>query len=208
MARAMDLRYDARYAQPGWYWGTRPTGLAREVLRVLRSLPRRPRTLIDLGCGEGRDSVYFARNGLRVEGVDISRVGIDKASRRAARLGLSLRFHVGDIRSFRLRRPVDVVFCSGALNNLPRRIRAARLAHFKGNTARAGIHAMNAFVPKPYLAPPPEMDPSDSPFRSGELLGYYGDWQILDSGQVEFDCNSSGVPHRHAMDVVIAQRPD
>jgi len=66
---------------------------------------------------------------------------------------------------------------------------------------------MNAFVPKPYLAPPPEMDPSESPYRSGELLGYYWDWQILDSGEVEFDCNSSGIPHRHAMDVVIARNP-
>lgn len=66
---------------------------------------------------------------------------------------------------------------------------------------------MNAFVPKPYLDPPPEMDPAEHPYRPGELLGYYGDWQILDSGEVEFDCNSSGVPHRHAMDFVIAKKP-
>jgi tellurite methyltransferase len=67
---------------------------------------------------------------------------------------------------------------------------------------------MNAFVPKPYLPPAPEMDPQESPYRSGELLGYYWDWQIVDSGEVEFDCDSSGVPHRHAMDVVIARKPD
>lgn len=207
MAPVDEAGYDGRYSKPGWYWGTKPTGLAREVLRVVRSLPRRSRVLIDLGSGEGRDSIYFARNGFRVEGVDISRVGIAKAARRAARLGLRVRFHVGDVRTYRLKRPVDVVFCSGALNNLPERIRDSRLAHFKANTVRGGIHAMNAFVPKPYLAPPPEMDPAESPFRSGELLGYYWDWRILDSGQLEFDCSSSDVPHRHAMDVVIAQMP-
>ena len=208
MASEGEPSYDERYSKSGWYWGTKPTGLARDVLRIVRSLPPRSRELIDLGSGEGRDSIYFARNGFRVEGVDLSRVGIVKAARRAARLGLSIRFHVGDVRTYRLKRPVDVVFCSGALNNLPRRIRTARFAHFKAHTVPGGIHAMNSFVRKPYLAPSPEMDPSESPFRSGELLGYYGDWKILDSGELEFECNSSGVPHRHAMDVVIAQKPD
>jgi tellurite methyltransferase len=101
---------------------------------------------------------------------------------------------------------VDVVFCSGALNNLPRRIRAARFEHFKTHTAPGGINAMNADVPKPYI-PNHSMNPFASPFRSGELLGYYWDWQILESGQVEFVSNSGGVPHRKAMDVVIARRP-
>ena len=65
---------------------------------------------------------------------------------------------------------------------------------------------MNADVPKPYI-PPPTTNPFASPFRSGELLGYYWDWEILDSGQGEFVSNSGGIPHRKAMDVVIARKP-
>jgi hypothetical protein len=74
----------------------------------------------------------------------------------------------------------------------PFRDRARHFAHFKAVTTRGGIDAMNAFVPKPYLRPPPEMDPYESPYRSGELLGYYGDWRIIDSGEIESDCKSSG----------------
>jgi tellurite methyltransferase len=206
-ARALDTPvYDERYARPGLYWGSKPTGLARDFVRIARALPRAPRTLVDLGSGEGRDSIYFARQGYRVLGVDISSVGVRKAERRASRLGVDVRFRVGDIRSFRLPRRVGVVFCSGALNNPPRRIRAARFEHFKASTAPGGIHAVNADVPKPYI-PPQTTNPFASPFRSGELLGYYGDWQILDSGQVEFVSTASGVPHRKAMDVVIARKP-
>lgn len=199
--------YDERYARPGLYWGSKPTQLARDVVRIVRSLPRPPRTLVDLGSGEGRDSIYFARQGYRVSGVDISSVGVRKAERRASRLGVSVRFLVGDIRTYRLSHRVDVVFCSGVLNNLPRRIRASRFEHFKASTAPGGINAMNADVPKPYI-PPYSMNRFASPFRSGELLGYYGDWQILDSGQVEFVSHGGGVPHRKAMDVVIARKPD
>lgn len=198
--------YDERYARPGLYWGSKPTRLARDVVRLARSLPRAPRTLVDLGCGEGRDSIYFARRGYRVLGVDISSVGIRKAEQRASRLGVDVRFQVRDIRTYRLGHRVDVVFCSGALNNLPRRIRATRFEHFKANTAPGGIHAMNADVPKPYI-PPYSMNRFATPFRSGELLGYYGDWEILDSGHGEFVSHAGGVPHRKAMDVVIARKP-
>ena len=140
-------------------------------------------------------------------GVDISSVGVRKAQQRASRLGVTARFQVGDIRTYRLRHRVDVVFCSGALNNLPRRIRTARFEHFKANTAPGGLNAMNADVPKPYI-PPQTTNPFATPFRSGELLGYYWDWEILDSGQIEFISQASGVPHRKAMDVVIARKPD
>ncbi len=162
--------YDERYARPGLYWGSTPTALARSVVRIARSLPRAPRTLVDLGTGEGRDAIYFARNGYRVLGVDVSSVGVRKAERRAARLGADVRFLVGDMRTYRLRDRVDVVFSSGALNNLPRRIRAARFEHFKAKTAPGGINAMNADVPKPYIESH-SMNPFATPFRSGELLG-------------------------------------
>jgi tellurite methyltransferase len=198
--------YDERYSRPGLYWGSKPTGLARDLARIVRKLPRPPRTLVDLGSGEGRDSIYFARRGFRVLGVDLSSVGVRKAERRASRLGIKVQFEVGDMRSYRLNHRVDVVFSSGALNNLPRRIRTSRFEHFKSHTAPGGINAMNADVSKPYI-PPQTTNPFASPFRSGELLGYYWDWEILDSGQVEFVSNASGVPHRKAMDVVIARKP-
>lgn len=166
--------YDERYSQPGLYWESKPTRLAHDVVRIVRSFPRSPRTLVDLGSGEDRDSIYFARRGYRVLGADISSVGIRAAERRASRLGVNVRLRVGGIRTYRRSHPVDVVFCSGALNNLPRRIRARRFEHFKANTAPGRINAMNADVPKPYI-PPHSMNPFASPFRSGELLGYYWD---------------------------------
>lgn len=43
-------------------------------------------------------------------------------------------------------------------------------------------------------------------WQSGELLQYYHDWKIELLEEVIFDCDSSGVPHKHCMDVVIARK--
>lgn len=36
------------------------------------------KNLVELGCGNGRDSLYFAKNGLNVTGIDASQIAIDK----------------------------------------------------------------------------------------------------------------------------------
>lgn len=40
-------------------------------------------TIVELGCGNGRDSLFFARHGFRVIGVDASSSGIEMCNRRA-----------------------------------------------------------------------------------------------------------------------------
>lgn len=40
------------------------------------------KNLIELGCGNGRDSLYFAQNGLNVTGIDASQVAIDNLQKK------------------------------------------------------------------------------------------------------------------------------
>ncbi|MCI4348365.1 MAG: XRE family transcriptional regulator, partial [Thermoplasmata archaeon] len=101
----------------------------------------------------------------------------------------------------------DVVFSSTTLYNLRPILRTRRFVHFKAASAPGVIHAVKDFVRKPSLKPSPDMDPCESPYQSGELRGYYRDWHIIDGREIEFDCFSSGIPHRHALDVVMARRP-
>lgn len=152
--------------------------------------------------------IYLARHGFRVFGVDIAPVGLGKAKRRAARLQVPIRTQIGDLRTYRLRSKFDVVFSSSALNHLPPASRAARFAHFKTATVPGGIHAVNAFLPSPQTTPAPDSDPSETPYRPGELAGYYQDWEILESRGVSFECHYRGAaPHRHAVEVVVARKP-
>ena len=59
-------------------------------------------TIVDLGCGQGGPSCWVARaTGAALVGIDLSAVGVARASERAQGLGLAdrTRFQVGDITS-------------------------------------------------------------------------------------------------------------
>src|SRR5882757_6887717 len=45
---------------------------------------------IDLGMGEGRNSIYLAQQGWQVTGVDLADAGVAQAKKRAAELRLNL----------------------------------------------------------------------------------------------------------------------
>jgi SAM-dependent methyltransferase len=55
------------------------------------------RAVLDLGCGNGRHAIYFARLGMKAAGVDVSQQAIDWADDWAKREGLEVDFRVGDI---------------------------------------------------------------------------------------------------------------
>jgi len=192
--------YEGRFDAAGWF-------LMSAVFRQRKNLVGKPPRLIDLGMGRGRDMIYFARRGFQVEGVDLSEARIERARRRARRLGVRIRTEVADLRTYRFPRKYDVVFSTASLNFLPPKERVRRFAALRTATARGGIHAVNAFLPEGKSRPAPDRDPAERPFRPGELAGYYRGWILLDTGRFEFACDAGGPRHHHALDYVVARRP-
>jgi SAM-dependent methyltransferase len=61
--------------------------------------PDTPRTVVDIGCGDGRDSFAFGAAGRSVLGVDRSHVAVVHATKQAADMGLAdrVRFRSVDV---------------------------------------------------------------------------------------------------------------
>lgn len=55
------------------------------------------RRVLELGCGQGKDSIYFATSGCSVEGVDFAANAIDHATATAKDLGIAATFTCLDI---------------------------------------------------------------------------------------------------------------
>jgi len=198
-------QYEPRYSQDAYYWGLVPSSMCYEVMKLLP--PTRPLRVLDIGCGEGKDAVFFARNGYEVTAFDISAAGIDKARRLADACGVHVNLFQADIIDFRPDGEYDVVFSSGALHYIPHPLRAEIIGSYQARTAPGGVHALNAFVQKPFIPDAPDEDAPAWLWRSGELAMLYADWRFHRFDEVIFDCESGGTPHQHCMDTLIAQKP-
>lgn len=65
--------------------------------------------VLDLCCGIGRHSIEFAKNGMRVTGVDLTETYLEVARDTAEKAKLSIRFLQSDMRDFISRDSFDVV---------------------------------------------------------------------------------------------------
>lgn len=196
--------YETAYKTEAYYWGIEPSRMCYTILELIP--PTRRLKVLDIGCGEGKDAVFLARNGYDVTAFDISDAGIEKTKRLAGRVGTHVHAFKADIVDYRLDSKYDILFSSGVFHYIPPKLRVEILDNYKRFTNEEGYHVFNVFVPKPFIAPPPEKEPTASLWNSGELMSYYHDWLIHDCSEVIFDCHSSGVPHRHAMNHIVAQK--
>ncbi len=196
--------YDERYERPGYYWGKAPSQTCYRVLQLLP--PDRPLRLLDIGCGEGRNAVFFARNGYHVTAFDASPKGVEKTKQLAHDAGVPIEAFVADINEFRLTGPFDVLFSTGVLQYVPPERRKDLLANYRTYTSPGGLNVLSVFVKKPFIARAPDAEKTAHKWISGELLTYYHDWTIELCAEEIFDCMSSGAPHRHAISRIIARK--
>lgn len=110
----------------------------RKILtRVLRDVE----TACDLCCGTGSFAVELARRGIRMYGVDLSPSMCRLARAKARRAGVRVEMSEGDMRSFRLPEPVDLITCEyDALNHVPRKADLVRVLRAVARNLRPGGH--------------------------------------------------------------------
>lgn len=86
------VTWDQRYAPSDFIFGEQPN----EYLRAQAARLRAGSRALCVADGEGRNSVWLARQGLQVDAFDISAVGVAKARRLAAQAGVQVNYAVAD----------------------------------------------------------------------------------------------------------------
>jgi 2-polyprenyl-3-methyl-5-hydroxy-6-metoxy-1,4-benzoquinol methylase len=74
------------YAEREQVWSGNPNTVLVEEIEGLT-----PGTALDLGCGEGADTIWLASRGWQVTGADISQAALDRAAAHAAAAGVADR---------------------------------------------------------------------------------------------------------------------
>ena len=117
-----------------------------------------PGRALDLGCGSGMDSVYLARHGWAVTGVDQVPRALALARRRAAAAGVDVRFVLGDVTrlgELGLGAGYTLLLDFGCLHTLPADRRDAYVAGVSGVAAPGATLLLYGFARPPRLAPVP-----------------------------------------------------
>ena len=96
--------WDERYRDAEFVWTTEPNLFLPGLVAGLT-----PGRAVDLACGEGRNAVWLATEGWSVTGVDISRVGLEKAARLASARSAEVDWVLGDVTTWVADEPVDLV---------------------------------------------------------------------------------------------------
>ncbi len=170
--------WDERYAaEDDWFFGREPSELGRLTLHFWRLLRGEARgRLLDLGCGEGRDSVHFASSGFEVTAIDLAEAGVRKAARLAEACGVSLAdLRCGDVRTAPLEQGFDVVFSGNCIQALGEEC-PAFLARIQAATPAAGLNAIRVMTSETDAF----ADRRDLyRFAPRALLAAYDGWRIL-----------------------------
>ncbi len=188
-----------------YIWGTAPSALAREMGALLPPGAR----VLDLGCGEGRDSVFFAQCGCQVTGVDSAAVGLCKAERLARKRGVRacwIRIDLAHLAEApaTIEGPFDLVYSCGSIHYLPRRVRRRLFSRLKAATRDDGLHAHIVFTDRAVYV---EKGERIDYFTPGELAALYADWCLLDRRERMIGCSQDGTIHRHSVEEIVARKP-
>jgi len=195
--------YEDDYRKAEYFWGVEPNTACLKVIELMP--PTKPLKLLDIGCGEGKDAVFFARCGYNVSAFDISEAGLEKTRQLAEKASVHVRTFRADLWDYRLDESYDVLYSSGVLHYIKPELRDDVMANYKSRVNENGIVAFHAFVGKPFVPPAPD-DNYHHLWKSGQLFTYFHDWRIEHCSEYIFDCNSSGITHCHAANRLYARK--
>ncbi|EFE08775.1 tellurite resistance methyltransferase TehB [Citrobacter youngae] len=137
----------------------------------------KPGKTLDLGCGNGRNSLYLAANGYDVTAWDKNAMSIANLERIKAAEGLTnLHTQVADLNSLRFDGEYDFILSTVVLMFLEAKTIPGLIENMQRCTKPGGYNLIVA-----------AMDTDDFPctvgfpfaFKTGELRRYYSGWDLL-----------------------------
>ena len=179
-----------------YIWGKTPSRFAHELIAFVPPGGR----ILDLGCGEGRDSVYFASCGFEVTGLDISDAGLEKAERLADERGVTVRWLCRSMLDVPVTGRFDLVYSCGAIHHVPRNDRPRLFKRLKALTRGRGLNAHLVFTDlRVYVEKDEEIDY----FSAGELAEAFADWLVIRHEDGMVPCAQDGVQHLHSVERLV-----
>jgi 2-polyprenyl-3-methyl-5-hydroxy-6-metoxy-1,4-benzoquinol methylase len=197
--------WDQRFSAPEYIFGTQPNVFLTGQAGLFRSGQR----VLDIACGEGRNSVWLARQGCDVVGIDISPLALKKARRLAENGNVRVQFREADVREWEWSPAAfDAVVCIFIQFAAPAE-RQRLFEGFKATLRPGGVLVLQGYTPKQveYKTGGP---PDAAHMYTREMLELaFAELEILHLREHE-DTLAEGTKHvgRSALIDLVARKPE
>ncbi|MBP9762600.1 methyltransferase domain-containing protein [Patescibacteria group bacterium] len=197
------MKIDRLFTENAALFGEKPSPL---IIGLMRYLP--PDALVlDVGAGQGRNTLALAQAGFRVEAVDPSSAGLRQLAEQAERLGLSgIETRSGSVLDLPFDRVYNGVCLINVLHYLPPEQVRDVIMNCQRATAVGGVHVLSVLTKgtDTALLRPDSLTP-DLP----EVEAWYAGWEMIDSRVVPGESarkDSQGKPYQTQAVRVVARK--
>lgn len=198
--------YDAGYLSCPCFWGESPGSLIKLLDKSLNY--SQPLNVLDLGCGEGKNSIFFADKGAKVTAIDLSEAGLANAKKFWPKSS-NVEWFCIDVRTIKLDiQSYDLVIayglfhcfeCFDEINNGVSKMQSA--------TKLGGYNILCAFNDRYQdLSAHPGFNPTLLPHDY--YINAYSGWEILFASDEDLHETHphNNIPHTHSLTRLIARK--
>ena len=139
-------RWEARFAAPGYLFGTAPNAFLKRKAALLKA--KALGQALSIADGEARNGVFMAEQGLDVLSLDSSVAAQEKARKLAQQRGVKLRLERGDLKSWPWPAAAYDVIAGIFFQFLTPELRAATFAGIKRALKPGGLLLIEGYRPK------------------------------------------------------------
>ena len=100
--------WNGKFSKADYFYGINPNDFLASNIELLKNHQK----LLCLGEGEGRNAIFFAKNGFEVSAIDASNLGLEKLENRAKKEKLDIKTVCMDLNDWIVLEKYDVIVAS------------------------------------------------------------------------------------------------
>jgi len=168
-------RFDQKYRDTPNVFGNRPMPILEKALEYMSE-----GSALDLGVGNGRNTLYLLSKNFSVTGVDMSKEGIELIKSRVPE-DSKLKLVISDVLDFKTDEKFDLICAIGLLHFLDNENISKLITKMKKMTKSNGVNVIAARMIQNLRQDLPHI------FKHNELKDYYigNDWEIKEYQEID-----------------------
>jgi tellurite methyltransferase len=166
--------YDRVYENDQAAFSGEPLPLVKSLIEHLQH-----GSVLEIGAGAGRNSLFLAEKGFDIEATDLSPKSVEMIKQKASEAGISLKAEVADCTETELKKEYDAIICTFTFHHLSRADGENVIQKIQKHTKPGGFNILTIFTKDGDFYKKNPSTPNFYLENKDELEHIYKGWKII-----------------------------